>query len=149
MYNNGMSIQELLLKFKRLSLRTDIVLILIIVVSTVLSFMLGRMSMQGSISKSHNTTMQSAVVTTEVDALLPEINSQTQIEKTQTDVQKQTTIPSGNIQGAYVASKSGTKYHLPWCGSAKQIKEENKIWFATKEDAEKAGYTPSANCKGI
>ena len=143
-----MSIQELLLKFKRLGLRTDMVLILIIVVSTVLSFVLGRISVQGSISKSLNTTIQSAVVTTGVDSL-PEINNQTQIKKTQTNVQEQTATPSENIQGAYVASKSGTKYHLPWCGSAKQIKEENKIWFATKEEAEKAGYTPSANCKGI
>lgn len=143
-----MSIQELLLKFKRLGLRTDMVLILIIVVSTVLSFALGRMSVQGSIPKSLNTTIQSAVVTTGVDSL-PEIDNQTQIKKTQTNVLKQTATPSENIQGGYVASKSGTKYHLPWCGSAKQIKEENKIWFATKEEAEKAGYTPSANCKGI
>ena len=148
MYNNGMSIQELLLKFKRLGLGTDMVLILIIVVSTVLSFVLGRMSIQGSIAKSLNTTTQSAVVTAGDDSL-SEINNQSQTRKTQTNVQEQTAIPLKNIQGAYVASKSGTKYHLPWCGSAKQIKEENKIWFATKEEAEKAGYTPSANCKGI
>jgi methylphosphotriester-DNA--protein-cysteine methyltransferase len=51
--------------------------------------------------------------------------------------------------GSYVASKSGTKYHLPWCPGAKQIKEDNKIWFDTKEDAEKSGYAPAANCKGI
>ncbi len=143
-----MSIQELLLKFKRLGLGTDMVLILIIVVSTVLSFVLGRMSIQGSIAKSLNTTTQSAVVTAGDDSL-SEINNQSQTRKTQTNVQEQTAIPLKNIQGAYVASKSGTKYHLPWCGSAKQIKEENKIWFATKEEAEKAGYTPSANCKGI
>lgn len=49
----------------------------------------------------------------------------------------------------YVASKSGTKYHLLSCAGAKSIKEENKIYFATKEDAERAGYTPAANCKGI
>ncbi len=52
-------------------------------------------------------------------------------------------------EGGYVASKNGTKYHLPWCGSAKQIKEENKIWFATKADAERAGYTAASNCPGI
>ena len=56
---------------------------------------------------------------------------------------------AGATEGAYVASKSGTKYHLPWCGSAKSIKEENKIWFDTKEAAEAAGYTPASNCKGI
>lgn len=51
--------------------------------------------------------------------------------------------------GAYVASKSGTAYHLPSCPGAKQIKEENKVWFASKTDAELAGYKPAKNCKGI
>lgn len=49
----------------------------------------------------------------------------------------------------YVASKSGTKYHLPWCAGAQQIKEANKVYFETRTEAEAAGYTPAANCKGI
>lgn len=60
-----------------------------------------------------------------------------------------TTVGDSVTSGMYVASKSGSKYHLPWCGGAKQIKETNKVWFATKEAAEDAGYTPAANCKGI
>lgn len=51
--------------------------------------------------------------------------------------------------GQYVASKTGKSYHLPWCGGAKQIKEENKVWFATKEEAEAKGYKPAGNCPGI
>lgn len=51
--------------------------------------------------------------------------------------------------GSYVASLSGSRYHLPWCSGAQNIKEENKIWFATKEEAEIAGYTPATNCPGI
>src|SRR3989344_6431893 len=39
-------------------------------------------------------------------------------------------IPAG---GEVVASKNGTKYFLPWCGGASQIKDENKIWFSSKE----------------
>jgi hypothetical protein len=49
----------------------------------------------------------------------------------------------------YMASKNGTKYYLPTCGTAKRIKEENRIWFATKEEAEAAGYGPAANCPGL
>jgi len=52
-------------------------------------------------------------------------------------------------EGAYVASKTGKKYHLPWCSGAQRIKEENKVWFDSKEAAEQAGYTPAANCKGL
>ena len=51
--------------------------------------------------------------------------------------------------GKYVASKNSTKYHAPWCSGAKRIKEENKIWFNNKEEAEVMGYTPASNCKGI
>lgn len=51
--------------------------------------------------------------------------------------------------GKYVASKSGTKYHLPTCSGAKRIKDENKVWFQSKEEAEAAGYEAAANCKGI
>lgn len=54
-----------------------------------------------------------------------------------------------SVGGQVVASKNGTKYFLPWCGGASQIKEENKIWFADNEAAEKAGYTPAGNCKGL
>lgn len=52
-------------------------------------------------------------------------------------------------EGMYVASKSGTKYYLPSCSGAKRIKEANRIWFATKEEAEAAGLTPAVNCPGL
>ncbi|MFZ1987451.1 MAG: hypothetical protein WAV21_00235 [Minisyncoccia bacterium] len=57
-----------------------------------------------------------------------------------------TTLPAG---GEVVASKNGAKYYLPWCGGVKLIKEENKVWFASKADAESHGYEPAANCKGL
>ncbi len=52
-------------------------------------------------------------------------------------------------QGEVVASKNGTKYYFPWCGSASRIKPENQIKFASVELAIKAGYTPAGNCKGL
>lgn len=55
----------------------------------------------------------------------------------------------GRVQGAYVGSKNSDRYHLPWCSGAARISEANKVWFATKEEAEKAGYTPAGNCPGI
>lgn len=49
----------------------------------------------------------------------------------------------------YVASKNGQVYHLPHCSGAKNISPANKITFASKAEAEAAGYRPAANCKGI
>lgn len=57
------------------------------------------------------------------------------------------TLPS--VTGPYVASKSGTKYHLVTCAGAKNIKEANKLFFATAREAQAAGYTKAANCPGL
>jgi len=54
-----------------------------------------------------------------------------------------------SVEGKYVGSVNSDKYHAPWCSGAKRINEENQIWFATKAEAEQAGYIPASNCKGI
>jgi hypothetical protein len=59
------------------------------------------------------------------------------------------TASTTSVEKAYVASKKGTKYHLPTCIGAKSIKEGNRIWFGSKSEAERAGYSPAGNCKGI
>lgn len=46
--------------------------------------------------------------------------------------------------GAYVASKNGKDYYKIDCKN--RIKEENKVYFNTPDDAKKAGYAPSATC---
>ena len=51
--------------------------------------------------------------------------------------------------GTYVASRNGSAFHLPNCSGAKRIKDENRIWFRTKEEALRAGYKPAANCPGL
>lgn len=51
--------------------------------------------------------------------------------------------------GMVVASKNGGKYHFPWCSGAQRILEENKLYFASIEEARAEGYTPAANCKGL
>lgn len=48
-----------------------------------------------------------------------------------------------------VGSENGEVYHLPWCPGAKQIKEENKIFFKSKKEAENRGYRPAKNCPGL
>ena len=64
------------------------------------------------------------------------------------------TVIAGNSDtdlpaGAVVASKKGSKYHFPWCSGARTIAPENKITFASINEAKSAGYTPAANCKGL
>ena len=47
----------------------------------------------------------------------------------------------------YVASKNGKMYYSIGCSGAKRIKPENEVWFSTREDAEKSGYTLAVACK--
>jgi hypothetical protein len=68
-------------------------------------------------------------------------------------------IPNGELTGAassalssersFVASKNGSVYHFPWCPGAKRIKDSNKVWFASREEAEAKGLRPAANCEGL
>ncbi len=51
--------------------------------------------------------------------------------------------------GLLVGSVNGSKYHYPWCGGAQRIKEGNKIWFASIEEAKNRGYSPAGNCPGL
>ncbi|MBP6924602.1 MAG: hypothetical protein KBB78_03465 [Candidatus Pacebacteria bacterium] len=104
------------------------------------SFGLGRQSvLEGDIVK--NALNQADLV--EVDSM-PLVPPPTPTIPTSAPVTLTETVEEG-----VVASKSGTKYHLPTCSGAKSIKPENLISFASVAAAEAAGYTPAANCKGL
>jgi len=95
-----------------------------------------------------------AMEDTLVDKGLANIIAPAESQKIQPIVQNSETkvtapIPVVESKKVYVGSKNGTKYHLPWCSGAKNIKEENKVWFSSKEEAESQGYTTASNCKGI
>ncbi len=134
MYNNGMSIQEVWGNFKDFISKTDTILAGIIITTAIVSFVLGRYSVINSVESGH-------VLSSNPPQIL-------KVEDT-TSTSSSSPIANSVQNQQYVASKTGTKYHLPWCAGAKQMKEENKIWFNTKEEAEKAGYLPASNCKGI
>ena len=104
----------------------DIILVITIIFVALISFGLGRLSKIGE-SKTPIT----------IENLVP------------TSTPSTTASAKNLTDKIFVASKNGTKYHYVWCASAQSIKEENKIYFSTKEEAEKAGYTPAANCKGL
>lgn len=56
---------------------------------------------------------------------------------------------AGQGSGAYVASKNGSKYYMAACSSAARIKQENRVYFVSKDEAVAAGYAPAANCPGL
>lgn len=59
------------------------------------------------------------------------------------------TVQDFYSQKLLIGSKNSDKYHYIWCEGAKKISEQNKIYFSSKEEAEKAGYKPAKNCAGL
>ena|SRR3989344_6930401 len=58
-------------------------------------------------------------------------------------------LAAASLDEAVIASRGGTKYHLPWCAGVERILESNKIWFSSASAALAAGYTKAENCKGL
>ena len=46
----------------------------------------------------------------------------------------------------YLGNKEAKIYHVPSCKLVLKIKPENKVPFATKDEAVKAGYAPCKIC---
>jgi hypothetical protein len=51
-----------------------------------------------------------------------------------------------NSEKNFFASSRGTKYYSVDCSAGKTIKQENRVYFATGEEAQAAGYTLSSSC---
>lgn len=114
-------------------MKEDVLLSALIIAVSSVSFFLGRVSVEHQIPP----------------VFVSDTPQEAQLVSIELNNEKQSTSTPLPEPASYVASKSGTKYHLPWCPGAKQIKNSNKIYFKTKEEAEKAGYGPASNCKGI
>lgn len=113
-------------KLKSFLLNDSIFFAVLLILVAVSSFLLGRFSISG----------QLPVVSNESPGLVV-LASSTEIAA----------VSETNYQ--LVASKSGAKYHLLSCPGASQIKESNKIFFASRADAEAAGFQPAANCPDL
>ena len=107
-------------------------LTLVIILVALLSFGLGRLSIVGKgepVKIEYDASISNSA--SAVKALPSVANSQLKIENSE----------------SVVASKNGSKYHYLHCPGAKQIREANKITFATPSAAEAAGYTLASNCQ--
>jgi len=107
--------------------KKTLIYIVILVLSVTAAFGLGRLS---------KINQNKTPVTIEYEEMFGSVSGQGE-------------VAGEAVQGQYVGSKNGTKYHLPWCSGAQRINEENKVWFISKADAEAKGYGPAGNCKGI
>jgi len=122
-------------KFKQFLGEDAVFYTLLIILIAIASFGLGRLSVERDLEPLNtqvNNQALTALSSLEVEAEAPEV--------------KGSEMKAGT---KVIASRSGTKYHLPDCAGAKQIKPENRIEFESIEAAKAASYTPAANCPGL
>jgi len=119
-------------QFKKL-INPDTFIILVIIFVALICFGMGRLS-----APKTEPILIKNLERANVENLIPEQDKRI--------IQKEN---QGDIKGAVVGSKNSDKYHLPDCPGAKQISEQNKIWFNSIKEAEKAGYKPATNCPGL
>lgn len=116
---------------------SDLYIAVLIIFVSLISFGLGRLSVLWPKKESIRIINGQSLIINEGES-----------SKTANVVDETAAIDSP-VKGKYIASKNGTAYHYPWCPGATKIKEANKIFFQTKEEAEKAGYKPAGNCEGL
>ena len=126
-----MSIHNFINKIKsKIDIKNITLMYIFIIVGVgISSFSLGRFSISNNFSN-ENSNNNSFI---KIDNLAKNQNQENQNNKP--------------VNKKYVASKNGKMYYTIGCSGVSRIKAENKIWFSSAGEAEKAGYSPSTRCK--
>ena len=110
----------------------DILTVLIVVLVGLGSFELGRLSREA----------QSSGVKIEYPEQAAKVLDAVETKQVVTKLNQ---LPS--VGKTFFASSRGQKYYSIGCTGGKTIKQENRIYFTTAEEAERAGYELSSTCK--
>lgn len=108
----------------------DILVVIIVILVGLGSFELGRLSKENSSR-----------------GLKIEYPSQNENQAANAILSKNLSPNSNSTGKNFFASSRGTKYYSLGCSGGKTIKQENRVYFATGEEAQQAGYTLSNSCK--
>ncbi len=114
----------------------DILIVIIVILLGLGSFELGRLSKEDNSSG------------VKIEYPNQDNNNNTDTTLSQSaQINKNPAISTNDsINKAFFASSKGSKYYTISCSAGKTIKQENRIYFATSEEAENAGYQLSGGC---
>ncbi len=115
-------------KESRTIIKSDIFIVILMILLGLSSYGLGKLS---SMEKGNDPT------SLQEEETIPTTPIISKIIATSTKI-------SENNTGLVFASKSGTKYYYPNCTS--RVKEENKVWFNSIQEAESVGLTLASGC---
>ncbi len=116
----------------------DILIVIIIVLVGLGSFELGRLSKENG-SSGVKIEYPNQAEDQGASAILSENSLQT--------TTKISPIIQSSAGKIFFASTRGSKYYTISCSAGKTIKQENRVYFATGEEAQQAGYALSNSCQ--
>jgi len=119
-----------------------IAFILIVILTGISSFLLGRMS--NSLENKHNTCV---TVENPNNNIFIQSNNTKSIKMEAGEVGSVDSVSILNQSGAYVASKRGKRFYPVDCSAATSIVSKNRVYFNTSEEAIQKGYTASPSCE--
>ena len=115
----------------------DIMIVIIVILVGLVSFELGRLSKENG-SSGIKIEYPSQTENQGENSILS-LSTQTNQNSTKTE---------NNSSGkTFFASSKGSKYYSIGCSAGKTIKQENRIYFTTGEEAQNAGYELSSACR--
>lgn len=134
-------IKPAILDFLQSDKGKDILVVLIVILVGIFSFELGRVSKSGNDGNLQIEYMEPSQTAQgrEEGSVIKALEIAPQAPKS-SDRAENTTGKN------YFASSRGTKYYSVGCSAGKTIKQENRVYFSTAEEAEAAGYTLSSSC---
>lgn len=127
----------------------DILTIIIIILVGLGCFELGRLSVENSPSDTKISPPDSSQTTTDTTNQTANVISATKSTNNTFSTKIQNSNPAGlpaQTGKNFFASSRGKKYYPIDCSAGKNIKQENRIYFTTGEEAVKVGYTLSSAC---
>jgi hypothetical protein len=119
----------------------DFLVVFIVILVGIFSFELGRVSKAGKSEglKIEYIEPSQTVIGNQEASVLKGLELAPKAPKSPVD--------SGKAAGqSYFASSRGSKYYSVGCSAGKTIKQENRVYFATAQEAETAGYILSSSC---
>ena len=126
----------------------NILIVLVLILASLGSFEIGRLSKDSSSSGVKiQYPSQASNQAREQDQNVPLTIESTKTAKITGNPQNINYSSNNNSKKNFFASNRGNKYYYSECSGGKTIKKENLIYFATGEEAERAGYELSSTCR--
>lgn len=124
----------------------DIMIVIVVILVGLGSFELGRLSKENDsqgvkieYSDQTNTNQGASVISADIGNV-PDVGLQNPRSTT-----SGTSVDTSSGK-TFFASSKGKKYYTISCSAGKTIKQTNRVYFNTGEEAEAAGYTLSSAC---